>query len=350
MNVTIEMGRESSLRVVPIAGPRGRPGDKGDKGDTGGITPALEQLHQETQASAQVATSKALEANSSSTVAALSAGSAATHEVNAGNYAADALSSKEESLGYRNEAETFRNEAQAATWAGTSLGTQDLNNVVAPGVFFQLSSGMATAERNYPVRAGGSMVIKRNSPTTVVQEYVGYTGTAAAPGRTVFIRILSGGVWSPWRSLATQRVDQTAGRALYVWDDLNNREQLVYGDTGWRDVSSSLINGWTGTILMRRVGSSVSARMQLDSTAATSTTVNVGPGSGFRPTGNNITFPMRPATGNTVAWGQVTGASAAILASNTTALTASSMEFSWLTNDTWPTSLPGTASGGITNA
>ena len=39
---------------------------------------------------------------------------------------------------------------------------------------------------------------------------------------------------SKWKNVPSQRVDTTAGRAVYVWDNVNNREQLAFGDTGYR--------------------------------------------------------------------------------------------------------------------
>lgn len=65
-------------------------------------------------------------------------------------------------------------------------------------------------------------------------------------------------------------VDQTAGRVIKVWDYLNNREQLIYGDTGWK--TATLINGWTGTAQYRRELNRITIKFRnMVGTAATST-------------------------------------------------------------------------------
>jgi hypothetical protein len=41
------------------------------------------------------------------------------------------------------------------------------------------------------------------------------------------------------------------------WDNVNARWQTVHYDSGWRNVSADMINGWTGTLTMRRLNSLV---------------------------------------------------------------------------------------------
>lgn len=65
-------------------------------------------------------------------------------------------------------------------------------------------------------------------------------------------------------------VSETAGRTVTIWDYLNNREQLIYGDTGWK--TATLINGWTGTVQYRRELNRVTVKFRnMVGTAASST-------------------------------------------------------------------------------
>ncbi len=136
---------------------------------------------------------------------------------------------------------------------GSLLGTQDLNIILNDGVYRQDAHANATSARNYPVTFGGVLVVMQMQGYLLFQEYTPIMGEAT--GVPVFYRReYVAGTWRPWRSYSSSRVDQTAGRAIYQWDSLNSRDQLVYGDTGWRDVSSSLVNGASGTLQVRRVG------------------------------------------------------------------------------------------------
>lgn len=47
---------------------------------------------------------------------------------------------------------------------------------------------------------------------------------------------------------AAYRVDQTAGRTVTVWDYLNNREQVIYADTGIQDITALASNISAGRI------------------------------------------------------------------------------------------------------
>lgn len=81
---------------------------------------------------------------------------------------------------------------------------------------------------------------------------------------------------------ATIRVSETAGRAAYYTKPGTTTEQLFYGDTGWRDISALLVNGWTGTIRIRRSGYDVKLQIvTLSAAAATSGTFLIAP-AGFQ--------------------------------------------------------------------
>ncbi|MBZ4486279.1 pyocin knob domain-containing protein [Microbacterium sp. cx-55] len=245
----------------------------------------------------------------------------------------------------RAAAEAARDLALAGQFLGANVAAAvDANTLTTPGVF-RFGSAVAAASTNLPVpRAGLLEVHNINGGGTPLQRFTEYGATQ----RGIYIRWASAGGWGAWRFIASQRVDQTAGRAIYTWDDLNNREQLIYGDTGWRDISADLINGWSGTAQLRRVGALVELKFNgLDPSAQTSATA-LQLAAGFRPGGTNERPLLHTATTPaTVYRMSITGGSSAssINAAANAGLLYGSGTF--MTSDTWPTVLPGTAVGSI---
>lgn len=148
-----------------------------------------------------------------------------------------------------------------------------------------------------------------------------------------------------WRPEPVQRytIDQSAGRVVKVWDYLNNREQLIYGDTGDRDISSNLSKS-TGKVVVSRMGNNVT--LDLMGVAPTSElasgTVFLNIPSGFRSpirkdlpllaniTGNASRSSFIFANGGMGVW-------------NPSTSDLYRFTVSYRTNDPWPTSLPGVA-------
>lgn len=224
--------------------------------------------------------------------------------------------------------------------AGTNLDT-----VTAVGVYSQPTAANATLALNYPVAAEGSLTVA-GVGSVRTQQYTVTAGTGAVRG--TYIRRYSGSAWEAWQFLPSQRVDQTAGRAIYTWDHLNQREQLIYGDTGWRDISGLLLNGWTGTVFLRRLGHTVflrhNALNRASATGANFMTVPAGFASGAS---DALSIVTRPVTGSTPAYGSLSGGT---LGYTLTDGEPRASQLSWPTTDAWPTSLPGIASGTIPNA
>lgn len=240
---------------------------------------------------------------------------------------------------------------------GTALATSDLNLIVAPGLYKQDNSANATAVRNYPRDSTGGVlaVFERVAPgasASVIQQfYPAVNSIAGTPVMYVRYSTTNNTAWTPWRIFASSRVDQTAGRAMYQWDSINDREQLIYGDTGWRQVGDLLINGWSmvgGNISVRRVGNIVYWRAwNLNGSAAT-----------------NVAFCTIPNGFGLEAYTHRAGISdgddfSFVSINNTNGLSAKAIVpilfksvfsmWSYPTAQTWPTSLPGIASGGIPN-
>lgn len=230
---------------------------------------------------------------------------------------------------------------------GQSLNQLNLNDVTTPGVYHQWSSTISTLERNYP-KAGIAGVLTvtpwTSSAGQVMQEFVmlgsGGADNSAQRPRVTFQRYYASR-WSDWSIMSPQRIDNTVGRAVYTWDDSQGRDQLIYGDTGYREMNTLLENGWTsdGSIRLRRTNTEVELVCYgLNSTNATSQKFLSIP-TGFRPY-NNISFEgitarsyeadVTRALGSTRLGDQYNGRS-----------------FIWRTIQPWPTAAPGTALGTI---
>lgn len=229
--------------------------------------------------------------------------------------------------------------------AAVELGTSDLNTIVAPGLYKQGTSSGANSPltANYPYQGGYGVLMVTANGTDIVQTFYGQSYSGALDARIIYNRNRSNGVWSPWRIQRSSRMDQAAGRALYVWDDLNNREQLVYGDTGWR--ICSVINGWTGTLQMRRIGGVVYCTGSLDGVNYT-TDHFLAPAVGFRPMDSSY---VGTVSNGAQSHARSIGYAAGDLYVAQGAKTSYFMSFSYPTTDAWPTILPGSAFGSIPN-
>lgn len=241
----------------------------------------------------------------------------------------------------RTGAEAARDLALAGQFAGAALGTANLNSIIAPGVYRQANSAPATVENNYPkVGARGVLIVTQNEGGAPIQRYVIRAGGAATTPdlstRGEYIRAAYGGTWTPWRFIPTQRIDTTAGLAVYTWDDVNNRELLIYGDTGKRRVEHLFENGWTASLAtVRRIGNVVEfAAYGLRGQEATGNGLFVLP-TGFRDNATNaadLIVLREPLVTVNYTTGRI---------SSTARGGSYAFRISLLTVDPWPTILPG---------
>ncbi len=128
----------------------------------------------------------------------------------------------------------------------------------------------------------------------------------------------------------------------------NTGWQVLEGDTGWRDITADLTNGWTGTasLLVRRMGTVVEIRLiGISDATATSPRLLAGINMGFRPERTPVystigimtsTYPTSLARAYIDIYGDIYA--------NTARPTASTFSGSltFNTNRAWPTTLPGT--------
>lgn len=138
-------------------------------------------------------------------------------------------------------------------------------------------------------------------------------------------------------------VDVAGTNGAWVWLKVSGTGttgwQVIYGDTGWRDLSSILLNGWAGLIRIKRNDSTVHMRIHL-ATAGTST-VLVNLPTGFRVTIPGLRF-AEPGVG-TITTDAVSGDMWASSLALTSTTTYQHRLLSWPTDQAWPTTLPGTA-------
>lgn len=235
---------------------------------------------------------------------------------------------------------------------GTPVQTIDLNTVIAPGVY--RTGAAPTAGLNFPVLSIGVLTVYAGTQSGGTLGYIFQEFTPiqsiSGTGGIFYRRAGIGNIWQSWRTFNSTRTDETAGRAIYQWDELNNREQLIYGDTGQRDVSALLTDGWvigsSGQVRISRYGNRVTFDMyNLDSTAATSNDFITIP-SGFRPVANSY-LPIRGQSG--LAWLTIRNSGIFALDRNAGSLQPAGAisSVSWTTPNSWPAILPGTALGTI---
>lgn len=151
-------------------------------------------------------------------------------------------------------------------------------------------------------------------------------------------------------AIVTDPAAQTAldGRYAQItaYDDTTGQLQIAgqeVGDTGLRDVSADLTNGFAGTLLLRREGNTVRL-VTLDLTGpSTGIAYTLTPG--FIPSTAATAFILANTT-STSGQSPVTVAKLFITSNGsvrTPATSAIQGEISFLTSDPWPTALPGAA-------
>ena len=96
----------------------------------------------------------------------------------------------------------------------------------------------------------GVITIGRTSSQTID----GVNANVVLGGKGSFTVLSTGAAWI---AIQGSYADESVGRRIFTWDQTNGRWQMTYGDTGWRNVNGSLLNGWgAGTGLhVRRINS-----------------------------------------------------------------------------------------------
>ena len=239
---------------------------------------------------------------------------------------------------------------------GTAIGlTANWNDLTTDGVY---RAAAATGLNKPPIAAVyGTVIVNgvEGPGTRITQTY--YPATSGTGGKFIMTRAYAGGIWYPWGVMAATRVDQTAGRAIYQYDNVNDREQLIYGDTGIRalEVNTNVVSKDDNAtfIRVRRTANRVEISMRLGIVAANGGGANVlsaGLPVGYRPATTAVTNPflMEILGSPSVVAGQISIIGEVRAWYTNTSGTMSST-LSYNTSDAWPTTLPGAALGTIPN-
>lgn len=166
----------------------------------------------------------------------------------------------------RNGASAIRQNATAtataltdATYLKGNWPYSDANQATVEGRW-NVPPATANAQPNFPPGplSSGIFSARRFGSTAIIQEYQEATGHMR-----VFVRTLHPGnnsAYPPgWRMARPDAaVSNAVGRVVTVWDAVNNREQMIYGDTGVRNISSLLAERIGGAVWLTRFGNTVS--------------------------------------------------------------------------------------------
>ncbi|AZF98466.1 hypothetical protein SEA_BEETHOVEN_2 [Arthrobacter phage Beethoven] len=230
----------------------------------------------------------------------------------------------------------------------TNIGAgYDWNNLIVSGTYYASGADLAGQPNSPPSMAIGVNIIVQARNAAIVTQYANTVSNAHS--QILFQRSLVSGAWSPWKVFRNTNIDQQGGRAITIWNELNNQSQLFFGDTGWRDISSMLVNGWTASSLyLRRYGDRVTLKaFNLDGAAAAGNPTMFTVPLGFRTPHGSSYFPVYTTATNVstmlVSNGGTFSAPGGVTRYGASAYT----EVSYSTIDSWPSVLPGAAVGSI---
>lgn len=149
---------------------------------------------------------------------------------------------------------------------------------------------------------------------------------------------------------------QTAGRVVTAWDYLNNREQLIYGDTGERDITALSARVAAGKVYIQRVGPDVTltlSMVKLSDVAGGASVDLFAPGvipAGFRHR-RTTWYPVKAngatAVANAFRQFGITASGWLPIYSSAALEDEYRAVIKYTTSDPWPAALPGTAAGSI---
>ena len=275
-----------------------------------------------------------------------------------------------------------------ATWTNALLlaTSTDINTVLTPGIYYRANAADVGVQANDPYIgwAGPLEVIQYFNTSYIMQRATRGTAFSGVPsGPLTYQRMRIGGTWGAWQPMHSQGVIGggdavgtgspegvvTAPVGTYYTDTAstngatrwykatgsgNTGWKVVIGDTGWRDTTSLLPAGLANSLsnghcVLRRNGDLVTYSGLLSCTAAGISTIFALP-VGFRVANANVLIRPQCFTATSVDNGLPTTATTAYVSTSglrtaSTIPNPGSIEYDaqWITNDAWPTALPGTA-------
>lgn len=233
---------------------------------------------------------------------------------------------------------------RAFTTTGTIATTDHVAHATSGTFTLTLPTAVGIAGRQFVIRNSGTGTITLGRTSSQTIDGVAANLVIAGKG---FVEVVSDG--AGWQVLRGTYTDESVGRRIFTWDSVNGRWQMTYGDTGWRSVSALLEVGATaGDWLMRRLNNKV-AHMVWNATN-TSGAIYVAP-VGFRAKTGTDGMAVAVSKGDGTVGGAIlnTPSTGAIWFApvGMKAYAGAYYNFEYTTDNAWPASLPGTASGSI---
>lgn len=136
-------------------------------------------------------------------------------------------------------------------------------------------------------------------------------------------------------------LDTTVGNRIFAGDT------MIQGDTGWRNLSDSMVNGWEGNLYIRRINNIVYLRGSIIAANATAG-YPIDLMSGFRPgiltgpAGNDYGAALVFTAGNSPAVKSVSCYFDRVSIAGYDTADTYMVNVSWPTSNAWPATLPGT--------
>lgn len=140
----------------------------------------------------------------------------------------------------------------------------------------------------------------------------------------------------------TVRVDTTVGTRVLL--DHPGGTTMLYGNTGWRDISGLLINGWTGNAWIRRDTNLVTLRVHALSPATATGTTFLAPitGFGWSTISTRGPRPVFHTTDSPASLYRFASSGLGFQIQQSVPVNLSLFgDTSWHSNDPWPATLPG---------
>lgn len=122
--------------------------------------------------------------------------------------------------------------------------------------------------------------------------------------------------------------------------------QPVARDTGWRSISANLVNGWTGSVVIRRCGPVVFLTVLNVTVPGTWNAVLIAGLTGFMGTKGIVGAMSKSdlSVSTVTAYTDATNLLGATGSVKPPAATVLTVSLTWPTSQAWPTTLPGTPS------
>lgn len=219
--------------------------------------------------------------------------------------------------------------AESSTATGSDLYVSGYNNsgsLIGSYLQVQRSTGRFTI---YNTGAGAGLRLGSGGPE-IMSGTGSPEGVVTAPVGSIWFQTDSTVGVSHWR--------KASGTGNTGW-------VVMAGDTGWRDVSADILNGWTGTVKLRRVNERVMVQaLAMNADAATNVAYLSLPTGFVADTSDGYVGSAYNTSTNATLY-HIIGSTGALRLPYTSLSAGQTARgnMTWTTAQSWPSSLPGSA-------